>query len=716
MNILGSYPPVLVDTAIKTLINSDVCSIRYEDLSNVPEHNHIEFTFKKTLNNDRVDIAQRTIFEKKMINGELVAEFGFNSFGEHVFETNVLYSGQMRFVNLTAPNTIEDPSEWSSVFVFKFIEGIETIEVISNLIGLSPTYQGNATMKDADEIIEKYRFSIIDKSGNTIDDSGWLLRRFGERDTYQASTLLVNGDYYTVNYEIETKNGYTASKQKKFRAVEMTGGGLAGASIEVSSNPEEGTIDLVISGIEKHYDIIVSRASAENNYTKWEDIGEFITYDNKEYKFTDFTPESGVEYKYGIQRKMSAQGVRSSRVKSTPISVHLAYAYLWDGRAQLKLKYNNKVSSFKHNVLAQKQDTIGGKYPKIFRNGMVEYREFPITGLITLHLDENQHFFQFVDKKGYYYKDELVIPIDNLELVDEVHKIPLGFNTNLTPENFYAERKFREKVEEFLYSDTPKLYRSPSEGNIVVSIMNISLTPNQQLGRMISEFSSTAYEIADSSLKSLSELELINRELPKDELIWREELGSDGVWRSLVITDDNYDFIDEDLESFTIHQVSPAPCIKINGIKIEANCYPDITYSTIPDDIQGNGIIYYSAIVKGEVFAAANTTITPEDCEVQQFIGQIKSKSLDAENNIIVADLIEKGYRTELGYSIVRVIIETFGDAIFTINGQNIVVSDKYIIDGLNTNLSTLTVLDDYKPFVSNIYYEAIGYYKEVQS
>ena len=140
MNILGSYPPVLVDTAIKTLIDSDVCSIRYEDLSNVPEHNHIEFTFKKTLNNDRVDIAQRTIFEKKMINGELVAEFGFNSFGEHVFETNVLYSGQMRFVNLTAPDTIEDPSEWSSVFVFKFIEGIETIEVISNLIGLSPTY------------------------------------------------------------------------------------------------------------------------------------------------------------------------------------------------------------------------------------------------------------------------------------------------------------------------------------------------------------------------------------------------------------------------------------------------------------------------------------------------------------------------------------------------------------------------------------------------
>ena len=41
------------------------------------------------------------------------------------------------------------------------------------------------------------------------------------------------------------------------------------------------------------------------------------------------------------------------------------------------------------------------------------------------------------------------------------------------------------------------MYKSPTEGNIVVKLMNVSLTPNQQLGRMIYDFTCTAYEVQD---------------------------------------------------------------------------------------------------------------------------------------------------------------------------------------------------------------------------
>ena len=37
-------------------------------------------------------------------------------------------------------------------------------------------------------------------------------------------------------------------------------------------------------------------------------------------------------------------------------------------------------------------DTIGGKYPFIFRNDQVEYKEFPIAGLISYQMDENNLF------------------------------------------------------------------------------------------------------------------------------------------------------------------------------------------------------------------------------------------------------------------------------------------------------------------------------------
>jgi hypothetical protein len=69
---------------------------------------------------------------------------------------------------------------------------------------------------------------------------------------------------------------------------------------------------------------------------------------------------------------------------------------LFDGERQLKIRYNPKVSSFKSTVLETKVDTIGGKYPFVFRNGRVEYKEFPISGLISLQSDPNELFLKGV--------------------------------------------------------------------------------------------------------------------------------------------------------------------------------------------------------------------------------------------------------------------------------------------------------------------------------
>jgi hypothetical protein len=66
--------------------------------------------------------------------------------------------------------------------------------------------------------------------------------------------------------------------------------------------------------------------------------------------------------------------------------------YLFDGVKQLKIKYNPKVSSFKDVILEQKIDTIGSKYPFIFKNGTVKYKELNLSGLISYHMDEENLF------------------------------------------------------------------------------------------------------------------------------------------------------------------------------------------------------------------------------------------------------------------------------------------------------------------------------------
>jgi hypothetical protein len=66
--------------------------------------------------------------------------------------------------------------------------------------------------------------------------------------------------------------------------------------------------------------------------------------------------------------------------------------FLSDGKRQLRIKFNPKVSSFKNTILESKTDTIGGKYPFFFRNGNVNYKEFPISGLISMLMDEEEEF------------------------------------------------------------------------------------------------------------------------------------------------------------------------------------------------------------------------------------------------------------------------------------------------------------------------------------
>jgi hypothetical protein len=81
-----------------------------------------------------------------------------------------------------------------------------------------------------------------------------------------------------------------------------------------------------------------------------------------------------------------------------PVLADFEHAYLFDGKRQLKLAFNPKVSSFKNTVLESKMDTLGGKYPFFFRNAKVKYKEFPISGLISCLMDPDDKFLTGVNQ------------------------------------------------------------------------------------------------------------------------------------------------------------------------------------------------------------------------------------------------------------------------------------------------------------------------------
>lgn len=83
------------------------------------------------------------------------------------------------------------------------------------------------------------------------------------------------------------------------------------------------------------------------------------------------------------------------------------------------------------------------------------------------------------------------------------------YTSERTSDMVFLERKYREKVMEWLIDGVPKLFRSPTEGNMIVVLNNISFTPLQHTDRMVYSFSATATEVAEYNLDNLIEYNLV---------------------------------------------------------------------------------------------------------------------------------------------------------------------------------------------------------------
>lgn len=484
------------------------------------------------------------------------------------------------------------------------------------------TYTGLYSQYERDftEKVYSYRFILKDEDNNILKDTDFITHNnsndelpYESQDifTYTAD-LDVNKKYY-LSYIIRTNNMLEISSPS-YKIVQKKSimSDLEIEKILPVLNYNNGYIEIQIEGKKDFLGnekpargfFILSRASEKSNYMDWEKISEFSLVSERPSikKWKDFTIEQGVHYKYSIQQFNS--NLYSDRI----VSDEIVYAdfedcFLYDGKRQLKIKFNPKVSSFKKDVLETKVDTLGSKYPFIFKNGQVEYKEFPISGLISYLSDEENLFLDYnhqdnsqreennqnslslvrvIPSQSYFYENDnfmsyfvktttsikqnyqfleledyinsvktekyneinediknAVLSITNLrdktqfnnirQLLNELLKSKnrlyqnlymqkskniaiKTFNTDLTSENIRLERQFKLEVLDWLTNGEPKLFKSPNEGNYIVRLLNVSLTPNDQLGRMIHTFNATAYEVADLSYDNLCKLNIIDQE------------------------------------------------------------------------------------------------------------------------------------------------------------------------------------------------------------
>lgn len=420
-------------------------------------------------------------------------------------QIELLNIGQFYKVQIAYWNKDSGVGYYSTIGVIKYtakpniyIDGLETGNVNNNH---SYHYLGVYNQEDdTSEKVYSYNFTLYDEKNKVIKFSGELVHNsyndtelYTSYDEFEIPEELADNKKYYLQYAVTTINGLEAVSSKyrivQAKAVEPQ----AQLEIKPKLNFENGYIEICLMGkIKDNIETSCTgsfklvRTSSENGFSVWDEILNFALYSQKPstWSWKDFTVKQGVIYKYAIQQYNDK--LVSSRIESKKILADFEHAYLFDGARQLKIKFNPKVASFKNTVLEQKIDTIGGQFPYIFRNGNVKYKEFSISGLVSIWSDEEQLF-------------------TSLE--------PL-LDTNLTGENITTERNFKLEVLEWLNNGLPKLFRSPVEGNYIVRLMNVSLAPNDTLGRMLHTFTATAYEIAEFSWNNLKNYDFIYTSSP----------------------------------------------------------------------------------------------------------------------------------------------------------------------------------------------------------
>ena len=448
-------------------------------------------------------------------------------------------------------------------------------------------YTGIFETEDISEKVYWYEFNIYDSvtgllhdtSGQLVHDSSTDTERNSSFDQWTSYKTLVEERPYYINYKITTTNGLVIESQS-YSIMSLETLDLISRNTEfiATLNADNGYVHIHILPKDIDADIkaitgnfILVRASSEDNFGSWHEIYRFTLVNNYPLMtiWKDFTVEQGYSYKYAIQA-YNSQKIFSNRLEckyylcedderdddisrknwnSSPgdasenvnltwnylqdpaggptkdgLFVDFEDAFLYDGKRQLRIRYNTKVSSFKSNTLETKVDTIGGKYPFIFKNGNTNYKEFPISGLITVLSDKEALFFEqsqrdetnrcytltppySKENSGWWYN---LTGLSKYLLKVEQEKEVYDFEMALTAQNFKREREFKLEVLDWLTNGEPKLFRSPGEGNYIVRLMNSSLSPNDTLGRMLHNFSCTAYEIADCNFNNLQKYNFIN--------------------------------------------------------------------------------------------------------------------------------------------------------------------------------------------------------------
>lgn len=562
--IVDTYQEAAVIGRTRTKINEDdsivniseFMKISFTDPNNISNNDSnsnksysIEVSVRDQNTNKSILTSGNVLEINSLTNPLVIGESNFYSLKDIVDQW---YKVQLRYAIKTEIGTkIEtEYSEWSTVTLVKVI-GQPTLDIelynadVENegqddekLILNSSYVKLNGKLSfdnNSKEELKSYQISLL--SGDKIFERTKILYPTQKNEiepiTLKTSLKKFSQTNYTIKVDYETKGFYKGAKDIIFSYNPGTKT-LQGQTF-FSADPlnEKGYIQLQV-GLESiptdtagnETSLSIYRASYLDHYSQREKIIEidfskfnenkpqiplisYLTMSNNEsvmdkesgdasnlpynysQVFADTTAEPGILYHYFLSGNNGEEyewGIGDSTFSYVEAMLDTEHIFLSDNNAMFRVNLNPNISNFKYVVQESITNTLGGQYPFVRRSGDTKYRQFSLSGTICGYGDQEgiflsqQNAFQLAGKSYFrrYKADNRIMPWND----------------------YIFEKEYRDKAISFLMDGKPKIFKSFTEGSMLVMLTAISFTPNKQLDRNIYDFTATVTEIDEFTVEN----------------------------------------------------------------------------------------------------------------------------------------------------------------------------------------------------------------------
>lgn len=447
--------------------------------------------------------------------------------------------------------------------IYKYTDSLLKFNGVMNFLKLN---QDNEEVLDTtlNEKLVSYRLQLY-QGKKLIEDSKTISAKNNEFN-YVFRKKVLDKINYELHFSYITSHGYS-NTLVYYIVVELQEGQPSHISfVNVEENSAVGGVNITLT---LSYDktepelfnnpkiLQIRRSDNFCNYEYWDVIHyieiPLVGLEKIDYQWIDYTVDAGYWYRYEIREifkidENTLQPLTFGKPSITDdILIDFDEIYFNTIESSLKINLDAEISNYKYITQESITNTIGSQFPFIRRNGNVNYKQFSLKGLLTCAIEDEQAFLNYENKYGFYnsyynswkqYNNistlydqypivssalsaitantttETLQTILTKDIQDLDNYLKKHTNKNiLWTDDYLWERFFREQVEKFLCNGKPKLFRSATEGNVLVFLNNVSFTPNKTLGRRIYEFSAQCTQIAEATVQNLKKYGIIENDL-----------------------------------------------------------------------------------------------------------------------------------------------------------------------------------------------------------